>query len=679
VGPRRAEGLSSAGLETVRDLLFYFPRRYLDRSTVTRVADLREGEEATVVGEIRAAGIIKGRKMRFEATLDDGSGLLQLVFFHQPRRFVAALKKGVRLACTGAPQIYYELQMVHPEFEILDSEDAALGPDHGRIVPLYPGSADLAKHRIDSRLLRRLVQTILTTDLPDALEDPLPRRTSEEHGFPPLGEAIRQIHFPDNAAIAEAARRRFAFEELFVIQVHLVQRRARLTERHKLHTYHAPGPPERQLLESLPFELTGDQKKALQEIMADMGCDRPMQRLLQGDVGAGKTVVAAFAMHLAVRSGYQTALMAPTEILAEQHLATLTQLLAPVGIRPELLTGSMAAPERRRVTGALADGSVDLVVGTHALIQESIGFRRLALAVVDEQHRFGVRQRAALAEKSDGTDVLVMTATPIPRTLQLTLYGDLHLTTLRELPPGRTPVTTRLIGEEELPRLWHWLEDRFARGDQAYLVYPIIEESEKQDLKAATAEYTRLKQAVFPQRRLALVHGRTPAEKRRTTMNAFRAGRADLLVATTVIEIGVDIPNANIMVIEHAERFGLSQLHQLRGRIRRGKKRAYCIAVTSSRPSGHTGERLRTFAGTADGFEIAEADLTLRGPGELLGARQHGLPTLRVANLARDGELLERARQDAETLCRENPQLTGPQWRALRRSLAAAASIWRAG
>jgi ATP-dependent DNA helicase RecG len=303
----------------------------------------------------------------------------------------------------------------------------------------------------------------------------------------------------------------------------------------------------------------------------------------------------------------------------------------------------------------------------------------LGLAVVDEQHRFGVRQRAAMAEKGDGTDVLVMTATPIPRTLQLTLYGDLHITSLRELPPGRTPVTTRLINEEELPRLWRWLDDRFARGDQAYLVYPIIEESEKQDLKAATVEYARLKQTVFPQHHLALVHGRTPADERRTIMNTFRAGEADLLVATTVIEIGVDIPNANIMVIEHAERFGLSQLHQLRGRIRRGKKRAYCIAVAPAHRSGPTGERLRMFEATDDGFKIAESDLLLRGPGELLGARQHGLPALRVANLARDGQLLEQARKDAIMLCRDDPELAGPQWRALRRSLAAAESIWRAG
>ena len=679
VGPKRALGLAQAELHTVADLLYYFPRRYLDRSKVTPVGQLQPGSETTVMGEIRAAGILKGRKPRFEATLDDGTGRMQLVFFHSPRRFVHLLKKGVLLACTGVPQVYYELQMVHPELEILDSLDGMPDTHAGRIVPIYPGTGELAAQGIDSRTFRRLIAPLLNTDLPEQVADPLPAEMLSAHDLLSTPVALRQIHYPESEARAEEARRRFAFDELFSLQVHLAHRRSGVAKEIKAHQYLPPGPPERQLLESLPFELTGDQKRAIGEIIADMCARHPMQRLLQGDVGAGKTVVAAFALYLAVRSGLQAAIMAPTEILAEQHLATLGRILQPAGVKPVLLSGALPAAEKRTVLAGLADGSIGVVVGTHALIQKSVRFKQLALAVVDEQHRFGVNQRALLAAKGQATDLLVMTATPIPRTLQLLLFGDLDGSTLRELPPGRTPVTTRIVGEEEQDRLWLWLADRMDKGDQAYIVYPLIEESEKQDLKAATAEYARLARFVFPSRRLALVHGRTPVEERRTTMAAFREGHIDLLVATTVIEIGVDIPNANIMVIEHAERFGLSQLHQLRGRIRRGTKRAFCVAIARGSGQTNAGERLAIFAGTDDGFQIAEADLTMRGPGELLGARQHGLPVLGVARLADDADLLEIARQEATRILAQDPQLSAPRWTPLRASLARRKMLWSAG
>lgn len=679
VGPKRAEALAKVGLHTAADLLFYIPRRYLDRTTVTPISQLVAGIEATVVGEIRTAGILKGRRQRFEATLDDGTGRVQLVFFHRPQRLTKVLKKGVILACTAVPQVYYDLQMVHPEFEILDTLDSDVGPHAGRIVPLYPGTGELAQMRIDSRTFRRLIVQILETSIPEQIPDPIPESMLDKHDFMKLPEAIRQIHYPDSIEEAEAARRRMAFDELFALQVHLVHRRAGAIQAEKPHRYAAPGPEERKLLESLPFALTGDQKRALRDIIGDMTGSHPMQRLLQGDVGAGKTVVAAFALFLAVRSGLQAAIMAPTEILAEQHYLTLSTLLKPVDVQPILLTGSITAPEKREITSGLKDGSIPLVIGTHAVIQKSVRFKNLALAIVDEQHRFGVKQRAELVAKGDSADLLVMTATPIPRTLQLTLYGDLDLSTLKELPPGRMPVKTRVVPEAELPKLWQWLGDRFDKGDQAYVVYPIIEESEKQDLKAATAEYERLASETFPNRKLALVHGRTPTDERRETMAAFRAGKIDLLVATTVIEIGVDIPNANIMVIEHAERFGLSQLHQLRGRIRRGTKHAYCLAVAESKGSPVAAQRLTKFAGTDDGFEIAEADLELRGPGELLGSRQHGLPELHVAKLGRDADLLEIARSEAIELVRTDPGLTDPQWAAFRQSVAKKQMIWSAG
>lgn len=678
VGPKRAQGLSQAGLPTVRDLLLHFPRRYLDRSSVTSISELTVGDEATVVGEIRASGMLKGRKARFEATLDDGTGLLHLVFFHQPRIFERRLKKGTYIACTGRIQVYQELQMVHPEFEVLDSLDAELGPDRGRLVPLYPGSAELSTFHIDSRLFRKLIQPLLETDLPDDLSDPLPDHVRSRFGFPTLGQAIRQIHFPDNLDSAERARQRLAFDELFALQIHLIQRRAGMTQGDKPHRYQKAGAAERHLLDALPFTLTGDQKGAIREIIADMRASRPMQRLLQGDVGSGKTVVAAFAMQLAVRSGFQAALMAPTEILAEQHTASLTRLLEPSGITPRLLTGSCTAAVRRDILEGLASGGIPLVIGTHALIQKNVLFRNLTLAVVDEQHRFGVQQRAQLSAKGHATDVLVMTATPIPRTLQLTLYGDLDCTSLRELPPGRTPVVTRLIKESDHPTLWRWLNDRFDKGDQAFLVYPLIEESEAQDLKAATVEFDRLRTDVFPKRRLALVHGRTPTDQRRKVMDAFRNGETHLLVATTVIEVGVDIPNANIMIIEHADRFGLSQLHQLRGRIRRGTKQSYCIAV-STVSGGPQFERLRIFISTTDGFKIAEADLDIRGPGELLGARQHGILNLRVANLALDQDLLEKAKDLAQEVHAADPDLNTPEWATLKRSVAENRPLWTAG
>jgi ATP-dependent DNA helicase RecG len=552
VGPRRALGLAHAGLHTIGDLLFYFPRRYLDRSTVTPIGRLVPGEEATVVGEIRAAGLLRGRKPRFVATLDDGSGRVELVFFQGPRRFVHLLKKGVLVAATGTPQVYVELQMAHPELEILESPDALPDMHAGRIVPIYPGSGDLAAHRIDSRLLRRLVLPLLATDLPDRVPDPLPSELLSRLELPGVGEAVRQIHFPDSAQRAEIARRRFAFDEFFALQVHLLHRRSGVARAVKPHRYQPPGPPERQLLGALPFALTGDQKRAIREIFADLEAPHPMQRLLQGDVGSGKTVVAAFALFLAARSGLQGALMAPTEILAEQHQETLSRMLAPLGVVPELLSSARTAAERRQVQARLADGSLALAVGTHALIQESVKFAQLGLAVVDEQHRFGVHQRGALAGRGRGTDLLVMTATPIPRSLQLALFGDLDCSVLAELPPGRAQVTTRVVREGELDRLWPWLDLRMGKGDQVYVVYPIIEESEKQDLRAATAEFERLSGEVFTRRRLALLHGRTPVAERRRTMQAFRDGELDMLVATTVIEIGVDVPNANIMVIEHA-------------------------------------------------------------------------------------------------------------------------------
>lgn len=678
VGPQRAVALEKAGLRTVGDLLRHFPRRYLDRTKLSQVKDLAAGQEATLRGRIVASGMARGRRPRFEATLADDSGHVTLVFFRQPTWFARTLKKDVLIACTGTPGLYgFELQIVHPEFEVLDSEDDPLGPDRGRIVPVYPGTGDLAGLRMESRLFRRLLEPLLAGALPDALPSFLPDSIRKRDHWPAVGQAVRDIHFPSTLEAAETARRYLALEELFVLQMVLALRREARSAVRKPHRYPSLAASEAELVKLLPFELTPDQVRVAQEIRADLESPHPMQRLLQGDVGAGKTVVAALALLAAVRSGYQAALMAPTELLAEQHHSTLTGWLSAAGLRPELLTGSLPAAARRKIQAGLADGSVPLVVGTHALIQEGTQFARLALAVVDEQHRFGVRQRSQFAAHGQQVDVLVMTATPIPRTLQLALYGDLDVSQIRNLPPGRRDVTTRVVAASERGKLWPWLDDRFNKGDQAYIVYPIIEESEKQDLRAAEREFVRLRDSALKKRRLALLHGRTDSAERRDIMQRFRDGQLDLLVATTVIETGVDVVNANIMVIEHAERFGLSQLHQLRGRVRRGNKRAYCIAISeASQPLSV--ERLDRFAATVDGFEIAEADLKLRGPGDLMGARQSGQPLLRVADPATDLDLIEKARSYALDVSHADPTLTRPEHARLRDEVERTRALWAA-
>ena len=679
VGPRRASALEKSNVRTVGELLRYFPRRYLDRTRLSQVSDLVAGQEATLKGEIVASGMTRGRRPRFEATLRDESGHVSLVFFRQPRWFERILKKGVIVACTGTPNLYgFELQIVHPEFEVLDSEDDALGPDRGRIVPIYPGTSDLAGSRVESRLFRRLIEPLLAGPLPDAMPELLPRDAPGRAQWPSAATALRHIHFPPSMEAAEEARRYFALEELYVLQLVLAMRRAGRAGLRKPQTYSKLDDSYSELREQLPFTLTPDQERVAEEIRRDLESPQPMQRLLQGDVGAGKTAVAALALYAAVRSGHQAALMAPTELLAEQHHRTLSGWLKDVGVKVELLTGSLPAAARRDIQARLADGTAPLVVGTHALIQEGTRFDGLALAVVDEQHRFGVRQRSELASRGEQVDMLVMTATPIPRTLQLVVYGDLDVSSIRSLPPGRRDVTTRVIAPTERDRLWKWLDDRMAKKDQAYVVYPLIEESEKQDLRAATKEFEQLRKTSLKGRRLALLHGRTEPEERRQVMQSFRDGALDLLVATTVIETGVDVANANIMVIEHAERFGLSQLHQLRGRVRRGTKKAYCIAVSEG-SGGVSTERLGYFAGTNDGFEIAEADLKLRGPGDLVGSRQSGQPILRVAEPATDLHLIEQARTMAQETTRIDPDLSRPEHARLRAAVEWTRKMWAGG
>jgi ATP-dependent DNA helicase RecG len=656
VGPRRAEALARLGIRTVGDLLYHVPHRYIDATALVPLAQARVGQEVTCLGRVVSTGVIPTRRgLRvFRAILRDASGVLECAWPGQP-----FLERQIRqeqlLLVTGPVRFYHGRQLAPREFLVL-AERGEDAPARGLILPVYPATEGLTYRQI-----RGLVQQHLD-GLLALVQDPHPRVLREAVGITDLGAALAAVHRPASLADAERGRQRLAFDELFDQQ--LVHARARqLAKRARAGIrFEVRRALTSRLKEHLPFELTGDQKQALREITEDMTAPLRMHRLLMGDVGTGKTVVALFAMLLALENDYQAALMAPTELLAEQHHATLTRLLAPLELRPELLIGRLTAAEKTAARGRIAQGASRLVVGTHALIQERVEFRRLGLVVIDEQHRFGVEQRAALVEKGDAPDVLLLTATPIPRSLALTLYGDLDVTTLRERPPGRGDVTTALRGEGSRGRIHAFLQRECAAGRQAYVIYPVIEESEKADLRAATTMAERLREE-FTGVTVGLVHGRMPADERERTMRAFRDGTVQVLVATTVIEVGIDVPNASVMLVEHAERFGLAQLHQLRGRVGRGAAASHCILLSDVVEAG---ERLRAFAATTDGFRIAELDLQTRGMGELAGARQSGAPRLRFADFSVDLPRLEAARRAAGEIIARDAALEQPAHAAYR-------------
>lgn len=656
VGPKRAEALGRIGVRTMGDLLYHAPHRYLDATTLTPFARARVGEELTGVGRVLSTGILPTRRgLRvFRALLRDDSGVLECAWPGQPfleRQIV----KGQLLLVTGPVRYYHGRQLVPREFLIL-ADDGEAGPERGFILPVYPATEGLSHKQI-----RALVQQHLDALLP-LVVDPHPEALRSAAGVTELRTALAAVHRPGSLEEAEVGRRRLAFDEFFDQQ--LVQARARfLAKRARGGIRFAP---QRDLTtglkDHLPFTLTEDQRRAVREITADMASPERMHRLLMGDVGTGKTVVALFAMLLAVENDYQAAMMAPTELLAEQHAATLTALLAPLGIRPELLVSRGATATKDAARERIASGGARVVVGTHALIQESVRFRRLGLAVIDEQHRFGVEQRAALAEKGDAPDVLLLMATPIPRSLALTFYGDLDVTTLVERPPGRGMVKTALRTDSARAKIYEFIRGECSAGRQAYVLYPVIEESEKADLKAATTMAQRLAK-VFKEFRVGLVHGRIRADARDEVMRAFRDNTVQILVATSVIEVGIDVPNATVMLIEHAERFGLAQLHQLRGRVGRGSAASHCIL---SSDVAEAASRLQAFTETTDGFQIAELDLQQRGMGELTGARQSGGLALRYANFTTDLPLLEAARRAAKQIIDQDPALVAPKHAAYR-------------
>jgi ATP-dependent DNA helicase RecG len=674
--------LRRLGICTVRDLLFHFPRVHRDYSEVRPIAALTYGEEQTIIGRVWSVGSTTiGTRKATEAIVGDDSGAVRVIWWGQPW-MEQRLRRGQMVAMSGKVKSFRgRLQVENPEIEQLD--DRSLHTR--RLVPVYPSTSG-----INQRQHREWARQALEM-FAEKLEETLPEGLRRRLGLPGVAEAMRQIHFPDSKEQADQARRRFAFEELLYIEIGVVRRRKEWQASGLAPVLEMPQAALSGFIESLPFELTAAQRRAIDTVLADIGRPAPMTRLLEGDVGSGKTVVATAALLAAVTGGYQGAIMAPTEILAEQHFQTFNRLLHPgegdaddalwfretapgyVVLRPPymdrplrvaLLTGSLRNSEKAAVHGAITRGEVDIVAGTHALLQEDVSFLRLGLVVVDEQHRFGVVQRAALREKGRNPHVLVMTATPIPRTLALTVYGDLDITVLNEMPPGRPPVKTYRVRPEQRSQAYEFLRKKVREGRQAYIICPLVEESEAVAAKAAVQEYERLSTHVFPDLRLGLLHGRmTPAEKD-ATMRAFRDGALDVLVSTAVVEVGVDVPNATVMLVEGADRFGLSQLHQFRGRVRRSTEQAYCFLLSES-PSAEAMERLQIMETVDDGFRLAEEDLRIRGPGEYFGTRQSGMPDLRVASLT-DVELIELARIEATRVLDEDPELLRPEHRAVR-------------
>ena len=655
VGPRRAADLAKAGLRTVEDLLFRFPRRYEDRSRFQTIASLKPGLPAAVLGEVLQCGLSTTRRPGFRlftALVQDATGQVKVVWPNQA--FLKdVLKPHQRVVLFGRAEYWGSrgLQLTAPEFEVL-TDDAEGEPLHtGRIVPIYERTGVVTPNRH-----RRLVHDVLDL-LTAPLAELLPAALVARERWPDRRTALRQTHFPDPESDVEAlntfsvpAQRRLIFEDFFVYQTGLALRRRQNTAVRKPHVVAVDDTVRNRARAVLPFKLTEGQRTALRDIVADLQRPWPMQRLLQGDVGSGKTVVAFIAALVAMENGFQVALMAPTEILAEQHVRTLEGWLFGTGFRVGLLTGRIGEAARRRLLADIAAGDVRLVVGTHALVQDSVGFRALSLVIIDEQHRFGVMQRGTLAGKGLHPDVLLMTATPIPRTLALTACGDMDVTVMRDRPPGRQPVRTLVQPSTRRDEVYRLMAAAVAQGRQVYVIYPIIESSEKTDLKAATEMAAHLARDVFPDLVVELLHGRLKADQKEAVMRRFADGVSHVLVSTTVVEVGVDVPNATVMVVEHAERFGLAQLHQLRGRIGRGAHASTCVLLYDSPWSDEAKARLTAMAESEDGFLLAERDLALRGPGDVFGTRQSGAPLLRAGDPIRDADLLEQAHVEARAL-----------------------------
>ena len=674
VGPKRAELLQKElGIATVGDLVRLYPFRYIDRSTVVRIADVQPDlaqvqVRATVLkvrlfakngAELPPEKLKYNAVSRLSAIVSDDSGEMEMVFFKGVKWMHARLQPGSTFIFFGKPAVFgNRLNMVHPEVDAPDSGTS------GVLTGVYPSTEKLKNAGITGKVMLKMMSSALTELLP-IVQETLPDYVLKEKGLVPLTYALRQIHFPVDQQALSKASYRLKFEELFLLQLSLLKQKYIRSRNAVGFKMPAVGDAFNACYKALPYELTGAQKRVIREIREDMRSGHQMNRLLQGDVGSGKTMVAVLSALIAVGNGFQACIMAPTEVLAQQHYANVSKYLRPTGVRCALLTGTTTVAQRRDIHAGLMDGSIGILIGTHALIEDTVNFKALGLAIIDEQHRFGVDQRARLWNKGYRQippHVLVMTATPIPRTLAMTLYGDLDVSVIDEMPPGRKPVTTMCVGEGKRHAMHNFIRDEIAKGRQAFIVYPLIFESEKLDYKNLELGYEEIVKAFpLPQYKVAIVHGQQNAQDKAFNMDAFVAGRANILVSTTVIEVGVDVPNASVMVIESAERFGLSQLHQLRGRVGRGAERSYCILMKGTKVSKESQKRLDLLVATENGFELAEEDMKLRGPGDLEGTMQSGLPvSLNIASLAKDGMILSDARGYAQHILDQDPTLEQP-------------------
>ncbi|NOZ07916.1 MAG: ATP-dependent DNA helicase RecG [FCB group bacterium] len=662
VGPQRAKILAAIGIETLEDLLYYYPRRYLDRTGIKAIRDLRVGDEAVVIGRVeKTATIPTRRKVIFTLTLSDDTGRLTCQWFHGISWISDKFTIGDTVAVFGKVDFYNGLKLTHPDFDILEPGEDPVNT--GKILAQYPSTAELKAVGLTGSGFRKIIATALER-LDEPVPDHFPPLFLQHYGLMPLDTALRVIHQPRTLEDLQPATFRLKFDEHFFIQLLMaLRRKARQDDQGRV--FLKKGPFVKRMYEKLPFQLTKAQINVLREIHADLKSAHQMNRLLQGDVGSGKTVVAMLTAATVIGNGAQVAVMAPTEILADQHYRSFREYCELVGIRSALLKGGMKTTDRANVLEPLATGELQLVVGTHALIQEDVKFKDLGLVIVDEQHRFGVLQRKELMQKGLNPELLAMTATPIPRTLAITYHGDLDISVIDELPAGRLPVKTTVVEPKRLEKVYSFMRSEMAAGRQCFVIYPIIEESEKLDLEAADLGYLFLKDKIFPEFKVGYIHGKMKPPERDRQMKAFESNELQLLVATTVVEVGIDIPNASVMVIENAERFGLSQLHQLRGRIGRGSYQSHCVLV-QRKETEDARYRLEVMESTNDGFIISDRDLKLRGPGEFFGKKQHGYMKTRLANFIEDGPIIRTARQAAFTLVGNDPNLQNPEHQLLR-------------
>ncbi|MBE9504101.1 MAG: ATP-dependent DNA helicase RecG [Proteobacteria bacterium] len=671
VGPKIASLLARRGIKTIEEALYLFPHRYDDRRNLRKVAQLRAGEVQQVTGDVLATGevMLSARRKIFEVIIGDGTGTLTLKWFNYNKKYIQSLyPEGCRILASGEVKLYSgSKEIIHPDTEILEAGEDELA-SFKRILPVYPLTEGLSQ-----KVMRKIMARVLA-DFIDDIVDGIPESIRYQRQLLPLKEAMKEVHFPSNDADLDAlmakktaSHKGLVYDEFFFLELGIAMRR-RGIETRKGVEMKSTGRLKSKLLEILPFNLTGAQKRVIGEIETDLTLPSPMHRLLQGDVGCGKTIVALVSALYAVEEGYQVAIMAPTEILAEQHYINMRSFAEKLGIKTELIRGSLKGKEKKEVIETIAKGDIELIVGTHALIQEGVSFKRLGLGIIDEQHRFGVVQRAKLGEMGCGgiaPNILVMTATPIPRSLAMTVYGDLELSVIDELPPGRQEIKTKVFHERDRAKVYKLIESELKKGRQAYIVYPLVDESEKMELMDATGMAEEL-QTVFKNYKVGLIHGRMKVDEKESVMAAFKDGLINLLVSTTVIEVGIDVPNATIMVIEHAERFGLSQLHQLRGRVGRGNDTSICVLLAQYRKSDEARERLRVMENFTSGFDISEADLKIRGPGDFLGTRQSGMPDFRIGNILKDERILKASRDDAFSVIEKDPKLSLPENRLLK-------------